>query len=94
MTDDPIDRGNVRAIREALSPEMHIVGLGFEPRLAAAPAHDRMTNATWRLLEERRMDAVEAIAEIDAQIHVLQMKRADAVRSAAMCEAAQKVGAP
>jgi hypothetical protein len=50
----------------------------------------RMANATWRVLEEQRMNALEAIDEANTEIERWSAKRADAMRALAMCEAGQK----
>lgn len=61
----------------------------------ARPApYNRMVNSTWRILEEQRLNALEIADDCNAQIQALEAKRDDATRSAAMCEAAQKVATP
>lgn len=59
------------------------------PNNDAAP-FTRMTNATWRILEEQRVSALETASEIDAEIKKLEARRNDALRAADMCRAGQE----
>jgi hypothetical protein len=79
----------VDSVREALTPDINIPPLQIVTA-ATAERYNRLTNSTWRLLEEQRVDALETVAEIDAQIRALNERREDAVRAAEMCAAAQK----
>lgn len=85
----PQPASEVESIREALTPDINIPPLQIVTT-AHSERYNRLTNSTWRLLEEQRVDALETIAEIDAQIRALNERREDAVRAADMCAAAQK----
>lgn len=62
-----------------------------EPRPVHRP-YRQMANATWRIFEEQRQSALEIARECADAIHVLEAKRDDALRTADMCVAGQKLG--
>ena len=71
------------------SPEPQPADLDFSVGEAPPPTN-RMTNATWRILEEQRVNALEVAAECDEAIAKLLAKRDDALKAAAMCAVGQK----
>lgn len=87
---ETLNEGVAAAIGADLTGDVPATPDSPEPRQPAG--YSRMTNAAWRIMEEQRMDALEAARECDAQIKVLEQKRDDALRAADMCVAGQRAG--